>query len=154
MLVIATPNWNAAGAGGTYLNHAIGVWYDGSRRRWAVFNQDRAEMPDGVAFDIELAGTGALAWVHRATANIAGNSTYLDHPRANANPAAILLVTPNWNPNGARGTYHVHHIGVWYDARVGRWAIFNQDLAAMLAGPEFTSRWRWGQPHSCTARPV
>ncbi len=30
-----------------------------------------------------------------------------------------------------------HNIGVWYDAEVRRWAIFNQDLAPMAQGTSF-----------------
>ena len=37
-IVVVTPNYNPGGVGGTYDNHPIGVWYDGSK--WAIFNQD------------------------------------------------------------------------------------------------------------------
>ena len=37
---------------GTYNDHAIGVWYDDDRQRWAIFNQDLAAMPDGSAFNV------------------------------------------------------------------------------------------------------
>jgi len=77
------------------------------------------------------------AFVHRATSgNIVDNSTYVDHPWANKNPNAVLLVTQVQE----RGTdaADAHPIGVWYDAnRGGRWAIFNQDLAPMLEGEIF-----------------
>lgn len=79
------------------------------------------------------------AFVHRATRdNIVRNSTYLDDPLANGDPDVILYVTQNWNPGGGPGTYNNHPIGVWYDARVERWAIFNQDLAAMPEGAAFS----------------
>ncbi|MGI8910319.1 MAG: ArnT family glycosyltransferase [Rubrobacteraceae bacterium] len=48
----ATPNWNPGGEGGTYDDHPVGVWYDASRQRWAVFNQDLARMPEGAAFNV------------------------------------------------------------------------------------------------------
>lgn len=93
---------------------------------------DEAEdpRPGGVAFD--------AAFVHRAAPeNIIQNSTYLDDPLINGDPDAILYVTQNWNPGGSRGTYNDHPIGVWYDANRLRWAIFNQDLAAMPEGAAF-----------------
>ncbi len=83
-----------------------------------------------VAFD--------AAFVHRAAPeNIVNNSTYLDNALANGDPDAILYVTQNWNPGGSRGTYNDHPVGVWYDANRLRWAIFNQDLAAMPEGAAF-----------------
>ncbi len=54
VILYATQNWNPGGSGGTYNNHPIGVWYDGSRERWAIFNQDREKMPDGAAFNVAV----------------------------------------------------------------------------------------------------
>ncbi len=86
----------------------------------------------------EVSSTGPSSFVHESTSdNISGNSTYLDHPSANDNPAAILHVTPNWNPGGEAGVYNNHPIGVWYDPNRRRWAIFNQDRAAMPEGVRF-----------------
>lgn len=49
-ILVVTPNFSPGGKGGTYLNHPIGVWFaDG---RWAIFNQDRAPMPEGAAFNV------------------------------------------------------------------------------------------------------
>jgi hypothetical protein len=43
-----------------------------------------------------------VIFVHRATEeNVSQNSTYIDHPSSNGNPDAILVVTPNWNPEGS-----------------------------------------------------
>jgi len=73
----------------------------------------------------------AEAFLHQAnTANIAGNSTFLDNPYLNGKPNAVILVTPAYaNAN--------KHIGVWYDAGRGRWAIFNQDRSPMTNGRSF-----------------
>jgi serine/threonine protein kinase len=49
--IIVTPNWNPDGTG-TYNDHPIGVWYDSGSGRWAIFNQDREEMPEGAAFNV------------------------------------------------------------------------------------------------------
>ncbi len=77
-------------------------------------------------------------YVHRATAeNVSDNSTYLDNPLINNNPNAVVSVTQNWNPGGGAGTYNDHPVGVWYDSNIKRWAVFNQDRAAMPEGAAF-----------------
>ena len=77
-------------------------------------------------------------FVHRATPqSISANSTYLNNRLINGNPDALLSVTQNWNPRGADGTYNDHPVGVWYDAAAKRWAVFNQDRAAMPEGAAF-----------------
>jgi hypothetical protein len=76
-------------------------------------------------------GTTGPAFIHRAVknVNITDNYTLVDHPLCNGDANAILMVTPNYNPGGAGGTYNNHPIGVFYVT--GKWAIFNQDLVAM-----------------------
>jgi hypothetical protein len=54
VILYVTQNWNPGGSGGTYNNHPIGVWYDAGRKRWAIFNQDRARMPTGAAFNVAV----------------------------------------------------------------------------------------------------
>ncbi|HZB11132.1 MAG TPA: hypothetical protein VE525_18670 [Rubrobacter sp.] len=82
-----------------------------------------------------------VIFVHRATEeNVSQNSTYIDHPTSNGNPDAILVVTPNWNPEGSPGIYNAHPIGVWYDSEAQRWAVFNQDLADMPVEAGFNVR--------------
>src|SRR3712207_2446098 len=94
---------------------------------------DRVEgaLEDGMLLD--------AAFVHHATPeNITDHWTYIDHPLANDDPKAVLYVTPNWNPHGEKHTVHTPHpIGVWYHYDRGRWAIFNQDKAAMAVGAHF-----------------
>ena len=133
-IVFTTPNWNPRGVGGTYDKHPIGVWYDGSE--WAIFNQDLAAIPANAAFNVFVPNPDTSVFVHKATAaNISSNWTTLDHPLTNGKPNAILLVTPNWNAGGVGGTYDNHPIGVWYVG--GKWAIFNQDIAAMPVNAAF-----------------
>lgn len=123
-------------------SRSTGVWYDTDRKKWAIFNQDRAQMPEGAAFNAavvkEPAEADAPVFVQRAgSENISGNSTYIDHPLTNGDPDAVLSITPNWNPGGAGGTYSDHPVGVWYDADRERWAVFNQDRAEMPTGAAF-----------------
>ncbi len=93
---------------------------------------------DEAASNVNTLSPSESVFVHRATIeNISGNSTYVDHPLTNGNPDAILLVTPNWSPEGTISVYNDHSIGVWYDPNAQRWAVFNQDLAAMPEGTAF-----------------
>jgi hypothetical protein len=79
-----------------------------------------------------------VVFIHHATPeNTSANSTYLDAPPTDGNPNAVLMVTHNWNPGGGSGKYNDHPIGVWYYPDRGKWAIFNQDRAAMPVGADF-----------------
>ncbi len=129
------PNWNPASTGGVYNNHAIGVWYNGSK--WEIFNQDFAAMPPNAAFNVAIQSSLSGAdFIHRALpVNITLHRTVLDHPLANGNPRAKLMITPNWNPGGFGGVYNNHAMGVWYNG--SRWEIFNQDFSAMPPNAAF-----------------
>ncbi|GAC1380400.1 MAG: hypothetical protein NVS4B7_09150 [Ktedonobacteraceae bacterium] len=114
-------------------NHPIGVWYDAMVGKWAIFNQDRAAMPIGAAFNVyaiqvfSSGGSQAAAILHVATSsNSKGNWTDIDSPVTNNNPAAFVNVTLNWNPGGVGGVSDPHPLGVWYDAQAKKWAIFNE----------------------------
>jgi serine protease len=111
----------------------VGVWYDRSRNKWAIFNQSGAAMRAGTGFHVVITD----GFVHRAQpANIFSNYTVIDSPFTNGNPSALLFVTQNYNPGGASaGVYNNHSIGVFYTA--GKWAIFNQDRAAMPPNAAF-----------------
>lgn len=106
-----------------------------------VQEPEPGKAPKVVAAEINAAATereGRTAFVHRAgPANINGNSTYLDDPRINGDPDAQILVTRNWNPGGDGGKYNDHPVGVWYDFRVERWTIYNEDREAMPEGAAF-----------------
>jgi hypothetical protein len=64
--------------------------------------------------------------------NITSNWTTIDSSFTNGNSAAILIVTPNFNP---QSVYDDHPIGVWYTG--GRWTIFHQDKYSMIPGASF-----------------
>ena len=136
-LIQASPSWNSSTSGAIHA-HVIGVWYDAKKGRWALFNQDFAPMPLNSTFQIYVAQEGAARFVQRATAtNTYGSATWIENPATDGKPYAVLIVTPNWNPNGAGGTYNNHVTGVWYDPGKGKWAILNQDSAAMPTGASF-----------------
>jgi hypothetical protein len=141
-IVFATHNYNPPGGGsGEYHDHSLGVWYSKSSR-WAIFNQDIATMAEGVGFNVwattAYSSTDLAVFVHTANVtNTVLNWTELDHPLANGNPAAHIIVTQNWSVNGV---YNDKAIGVWYDDDDGIWGIFNQDESAMPLGAAFNVR--------------
>jgi hypothetical protein len=119
-------------------DHNIGVWYEGAdRKKWAIFNQDRAAVPAGATFEV-IVPPASRSFVHHAgPANTYGNTTYLNNPLTNGHPDAILLVTQNWNPGGGVGVYNDHSVGVLYNEDAKKWALYNQDGAPIPDGAAF-----------------
>jgi len=90
-----TQNWNPGGEGGTYNDHPVGVRYDTDARQWVIFNEDGEQMPEGADFNVTVFPLGGPAFVQRATSgNITENRTYIDDPRINGDPTAILFAIP------------------------------------------------------------
>jgi len=112
---------------------ALGVWYDG--QRWSIFNQDMSEVATDRLFNVEVNEPGPNLFVNLGTS--VGNTSRVAHPSCDGDADAILLVTPNWNPNGHEGTYNLANVGVWYDAAEGLWGVFNQDRQPMPVGAAF-----------------
>ncbi len=75
------------------------------------------------------------SFVHTAAdANSRGDYTYLSHPRIDGDPDAVVLVS---STEGAGGEDYGHNVGVWFEPRKEKWAIFNQDLAPVPTGATF-----------------
>jgi hypothetical protein len=123
--------------GATSYNHNIGVWYEAGARKWAIFNQDRAAVPAGATFRVEVPQASAKFVHYAGLVNTAGNYTYLDNELTNGEPDAVLSVTQNWNPGGGRGVYNNHPVGTVYDAKVKKWAVYNRDGAPIPKGAAF-----------------
>ena len=137
-VLLVTSNWNPSGIGYTYLDHPIGVWYSGGQQKWSIFNQDLAPMPEGAAFNVLVAASDDLAFVHTATgSSVTGPYTRIDHRLTNRRNSAILLITPNWNPGGGSGIYNNHVTAVWYHSDRRQWAVYNQSAVNMPAGAAF-----------------
>lgn len=131
-LVFVTFNGSLGGGPAPANPHPLAVFYDPVLAQWGVFNQDGRSLPGSAGFNVMVREADAETIVHQATAaNTSGSQTTLDLAPANGDPAAIILVTPNWNPGGLGGQSNPHNVGVRYDAATGRWAIFNEDGAAM-----------------------
>jgi hypothetical protein len=135
VLVSLAPTQSDSGAAAYH--HNIGVWYAARAGRWAIFNQDLAPVPAGTTFEVEVP-PASTKFVHEADLlNTAGNYTYLDDRLTNGKPDAALSVTQNWNPGGGRGVYNDHPVGIAYDTKVEKWAVFNEDGKSMPEGAAF-----------------
>jgi len=78
------------------------------------------------------------AFVHKATAkNSRGDYTYISESRTNGNANAIVLASPTQVKKNTEFDSYQHHIGVWYESRKQKWAIFNEDLAPVPEGSTF-----------------
>ena len=113
----------------------FGVMYFSNR--WHIYNTTGTHIAGygGQAFNVQVQSPGQSVFVHTATAqNIESNYTVIDHPLTNGNSNALLSVTMSSGPNQ---DWNPHHIGVFYNFISGRWAIFNQDMAAMPTGAVF-----------------
>jgi len=134
-VVIVAPI-TARGGGGDY-DHNVGVWFEPEAQKWAIFNEDRAPVPDGATFQVVIPAEPER-FVHRSTPeNASENGTYLDDPIVNGKPDTAPSVTQNWNPGGGEGVYNDHAVGVRYDDGRGAWEIFNEDGSALPDGASF-----------------
>lgn len=136
-IVMVTPLSSKKSSEDDAYNHHVGVWYEPGARRWAIFNQDRAVVPAGATFRVEVP-QASQTFVHYADLlNTAGNYTYLDNRLTNGKPDAVLSITQNWNPGGGRGVYNNHPVDTVYDAKVDKWAVYNEDGASIPNGAAF-----------------
>ena len=137
-VVLVVPSTDRGNARGSSYDHNIGVWYEGvNEKKWAIFNQDRAAILGGAAFEV-VVSPASQSFVHYAVPdNTISNTSYLDNQLTNGEPNAVLSVTQNWNPGGGRAVYNDHPISVVYDQDVQKWAIYNQEGTPMPNGAAF-----------------
>jgi hypothetical protein len=114
-----------------------------------VFVGDGSQLSNVNATTIDLRGDAAIrvagagvashgpVFIHRAgSANITGHITTIDHPLANGDPNAILLVTHNFTADNSSTRYEPTAVGVWYDG--SRWTIYHENTSIpMPAGRAF-----------------
>ncbi len=132
-VVLAAPT---DARGGEY-EHNVGVWFEPEARKWAIFNQDLAPVPEGATFQVVIPAESD-GFVHRTTAeNASEDGTYLDNPLVNGKPDAALSVTQNWNPGGGNGVYNDHAVGARYDEDVEQWFVYTTDGARIPEGAAF-----------------
>ncbi len=86
--------------------------------------------------DIGAYEAGDTSFTHIARSDtLAGNFTVLGNPALDGNVGALPLATPNYNIGGPGGVSYNHPFGAFYDG--SKWALFNQDLAAIPLGAHF-----------------
>lgn len=146
----------AAGNRAKAVNDGAFVWADSQNADFASTANNqfavRAEngvMIQGTATTLDLRGDGAIrvagagvgsagpVFIHRASnASISGHITTIDHPLANGDPNAILLVTHNFSADTSGTPYEPNTVGVWYNG--SRWTIYHENTAvAMPVGRAF-----------------
>lgn len=137
-VLLVVPSADQDNAKGKTYAHNIAVWYDGvNEKEWVIFNQDRAAVPAGTAFEVTVP-PASETFVHYAEPdNTAGDRTYLDNPLTNGEPDAELAVTQNRSPGGGRGASNDRPISVVYDEGKEEWTIRNKDGAHMPDGAAF-----------------
>ena len=91
----------------------------------------------GSTADIGAYESGDVNFTHTARSNtIFGNSSDIDNTALNANPAAVLIATPNYNIGLVGGVSYDHPFGAYFPSP--QWSLFNQDSAtAMPLGTHF-----------------
>lgn len=154
--LFVTPVYNP---NNIYNNHAIGVWYSTSRRQWAIFNQDRAAMPVGAAFNVFVLQAGGIAY-QTPTDNVAtsifthianaANSSFdytLFNARGVPKATSSVFVTAYYNPYGV---YSNHELGVWWYPTTSVWSLFNEDLQPVPNNSAYNVWMRWTTPRLLT----
>ncbi len=123
-VLVVTQQWNPLTSSvGTYNDHPVGVWYDGSR--WQIYNEDLATLPINASFSVSI----NEGFTH--TAMTAATRTVLNHASVNGLADRILVVTHNY---GNSGPYLRKSLVTRYDAAIGRWTVETQDGTAIPAG--------------------
>lgn len=120
----------------------IGVRYEDGH--WQIVNLNMLAMPSGTAFNVLVAEAGPNVYVHEYAAPPPGipapaGITYLNHPLANNNPEAIILITQRV---GSSGILNPHYVGVWYN---NKWGISNQNKSYLPYGATFNV---WATPET------
>jgi len=118
-----------------YSNDGVGVWA----------HSDTGSGLDIDSGAIQVAGAGigtsTAVFVHRATAaNIETGATHrttISNPFCDANPNAILIITPNYNPSQTGNVLDTHALGVFYNSSLLRWQIYHQDFVTMTVNAAY-----------------
>lgn len=141
-VLFVTPNYNAnAECGCIYDQDPISVLWDG--HGWQLVNEDRGAMTDGESFNILVVPRVSknAFYVTAKSSNSSGDSVFINSKLTNGKPDAEIQVTQDPSPDavtiGHVLTFNPHHVGVRYDRANKRWAIFNEDHAAMPVDASF-----------------
>lgn len=93
---------------------------------WNLYNTDAADFPQNASYSLYWQEMSPNAYVHFVSAaNRSGHVTTLDHPLLNGNRCAMI----QFSASTAGGVFNPHELGAYYTG--SRWALFNQDFAAL-----------------------
>jgi hypothetical protein len=120
--------------------HNVGVVYDPVNKRWAIFNEDNADMLVGAVFNVLIGSApsngGQAMELTTTSSNKRGNTTFFSNPQSTGNPNNITFVTQNWNPGGGDdGTYNNAQTGVYYAG--SEEGVFDENNASMPLNAAF-----------------
>ena len=141
-ILIVTQNYNPPASGGIVNHNPIAADYvAGGDNHWYLRNLGGSVLPHA-AFNIYSQAPSPNAFVHvSSAANINYNWTVIDHPLLNDTPCAQVMFSQ-------RSLSNPHIAGVWYTGT--RWAIFNEDGAAMPVNAQFSVLVNPAQIVECT----
>ncbi|MFO0734602.1 MAG: hypothetical protein U0270_01920 [Labilithrix sp.] len=117
---------------GLYFTRPLAILFNPAQNGFKVRADDGTALPADLAYNVHYEPiASSIAFIHKATGtNIQGHVTVLDHPLTNGKPNAMPQVMAYSSP-----VINPHHIGVFYFN--DRWAIFNEDFAAMPANAQW-----------------
>ena len=137
------PEWLTSGSGDTEGTMSVKSGEAATSRGAALETTGDAQYANSEEATNPGQNANALAnksvFTHTATeGNSRGDYTYISHPAIDGDPNAVVLVAESTDRGNARGASYDHNIGVWYEGvNQKKWAIFNQDRAAIPAGATF-----------------
>jgi hypothetical protein len=118
---------------GTTNPHPIGVFYNGTTKKWEIHNEDYAAMPLGAVFNVRVAPSTAThtSTLYASALNSSIDFTSDTHSTGNS----LLLVTHYINPAHANGELSSGVALPSYTGVInfGTWAVYNEDAAPPLA---------------------
>jgi len=137
------PEWLTSGSGATESTMSAKTGEAATSKSAAVESPADAQYANSAEATNQGQNANAPAnkrvFTHTATgANSRGDYTYVSHLAIDGDPNAVVLVAESTDRKNARGSSYDRNIGVWYEgANEKKWAIFNQDRAAIPAGRTF-----------------
>lgn len=107
-VLFVTQRWNPSASNGGYNDRTVGVWYEASTKRWAIYNEDRSPMGEGLEFDVKVFATNSSTAspsvdVWRTGPGNTVTSNTLTPPRLTG--AGLFFLTHAYNPGGVGGSY-------------------------------------------------
>jgi hypothetical protein len=111
-------------ANGVYDDAHVGIFYDGFKSKWAVYNENNSgTLKINSTYNIFVPDASTSFYKHTATGTF--YITQLDNPLLNGNPNARIFVVHDFTNNPLNQGYINDELGVWYDG--GSWTIYNEN---------------------------